>query len=96
MFSRTRVSRTDGVAYLCDAAATLAAFVDAFPPAAALLLGGGGGDGGGGGGDGGGGGGGGARDGALLAALAGVHDALAPELAALARRGTQPALCQQV
>lgn len=89
MFSRTRVSRTDGVAYLCDAAATLAAFVDAFPPAAALLLGGGGGDGGGGGG-------GGARDGALLAALAGVHDALAPELAALARRGTQPALCQQV
>jgi len=89
LFSRTRVSRTDGVAYLCDAAATLAAFVDAFPPAAALLLGGGGGDGGGGGG-------GGARDGALLAALAGVHDALAPELAALARRGTQPALCQQV
>ncbi len=89
MFSRTRVSRTDGVAYLCDAAATLAAFVDAFPPAAALLLGGGGGDGGGGGG-------GGARDGALLAALAGVHDALAPELAALARRGAQPVLCQQV
>jgi len=89
LFSRTRVSRTDGVAYLCDAAATLAAFVDAFPPAAALLLGGGGGDGGGGGG-------GGARDGALLAALAGVHDALAPELAALARRGAQPVLCQQV
>jgi hypothetical protein len=82
------VSRTDGVAYLCDAAATLAAFVDAFPPAAALLLSGGDRDGGGGVG--------GARDGALLAALAGVHDALAPELAALARRGTQPALCQQV
>ncbi len=72
----TTFLRADGVAYLRDAAATVAAFVDAFPPAAALVLADG--------------------DAALLATLAALHDSLATDLAALARKGALPALSEKV
>ncbi|KAK9846540.1 hypothetical protein WJX81_006226 [Elliptochloris bilobata] len=66
----------DGVAYLRDATATLAAFADSFPPAAGLMLAGG--------------------DAALLGALAGLHDALVPQLAAVKRKGSLPPLGKQL
>jgi hypothetical protein len=83
-----RSAFADGVVYLRDVCLTLAAFVAAAPAAAHALVAGGAvssavssgvsspGDGGGGG---------------LLAALQGVHDELAPALAAAVRRPKAPA-----